>query len=76
MREPGRHDGQAMGYRVLVIDADPQASASNLLGVETASYDTNITHIDISNSSRRQTRSRMLTCQRPSSISTRADFSI
>lgn len=34
-----------MGYRVLVIDADPQASASNLLGVETASYDTNITHI-------------------------------
>ncbi len=34
-----------MGYRVLVIDADPQASASNLLGVDTASYDTNITHI-------------------------------
>lgn len=34
-----------MGYRVLVIDADPQASASNLLGVETASYDSNITHI-------------------------------
>lgn len=34
-----------MGYRVLVIDADPQASASNLLGVETASYDTQITHI-------------------------------
>ena len=34
-----------MGYRVLVIDADPQASASNLLGIETASYDTQITHI-------------------------------
>lgn len=34
-----------MGYRVLLIDADPQASASNLLGVETASYETQITHI-------------------------------
>lgn len=34
-----------MGYRVLVIDADPQASASNLLGVETSSYDAQITHI-------------------------------
>ena len=34
-----------MGYRVLLIDADPQASASNLLGVETAAYDTKIQHI-------------------------------
>jgi chromosome partitioning protein len=34
-----------MGYRVLVIDADPQASASNLLGIETARYDTRIQHI-------------------------------
>ena len=33
-----------MGYRVLMIDADPQASASNLLGVETA-YDTGTMHI-------------------------------
>lgn len=33
------------GYRVLMIDADPQASASNLLGIETAVYDTNILHI-------------------------------
>jgi len=34
-----------MGYRVLVIDADPQASASNLLGIDTAVYDTDILHI-------------------------------
>jgi len=34
-----------MGYRVLVIDADPQASASNLLGIDTAVYDTEILHI-------------------------------
>ncbi len=34
-----------MGHRVLVIDADPQASASNLLGIETAVYDTDILHI-------------------------------
>ena len=34
-----------MGYRCLFIDADPQSSASNLLGVETAAYGTNITHI-------------------------------
>lgn len=34
-----------MGYRVLVIDADPQASGSNLLGVETSAYDTSIMHI-------------------------------
>ncbi|WP_091458800.1 ParA family protein [Giesbergeria anulus] len=34
-----------MGYRVLMIDADPQASASNLLGIETAVYDTDILHI-------------------------------
>lgn len=34
-----------MGYRVLIIDADPQASASNLLGVETSEYDNTITHI-------------------------------
>jgi len=34
-----------MGYRVLVIDADPQASASNLLGIETSVYDTKIQHI-------------------------------
>lgn len=34
-----------MGYRVLFIDADPQASASNLLGIETSSYDTVIQHI-------------------------------
>ncbi len=33
-----------MGYRVLMIDADPQASASNLLGIETT-YDTNTIHI-------------------------------
>lgn len=33
-----------MGYRVLVVDADPQATASNLLGVESA-FDTSITHI-------------------------------
>lgn len=33
-----------MGYRVLIIDADPQASASNLLGVESA-FDTTIKHI-------------------------------
>lgn len=33
-----------MGYRVLVIDADPQATASNLLGVESA-FDTTIKHI-------------------------------
>lgn len=36
-----------MGFRVLFIDADPQASASNLLGVETSSYDTDIEHIGI-----------------------------
>lgn len=34
-----------MGYRVLVIDADPQASATNLLGVSTTDYDTEIPHI-------------------------------
>lgn len=34
-----------MGYRVLVIDADPQASASNLLGVETSDYSNTIVHI-------------------------------
>jgi chromosome partitioning protein len=34
-----------MGYRVLMIDADPQASASNLLGIETARHDTDILHI-------------------------------
>lgn len=34
-----------MGYRVLVIDADPQASASNLLGIDTAVYDNDILHI-------------------------------
>ena len=34
-----------MGYRVLVIDADPQASASNLLGIDTAIYETDIFHI-------------------------------
>lgn len=34
-----------MGYRVLVIDADPQASASNLLGIDTAVYETDIFHI-------------------------------
>ncbi|MDD2610979.1 MAG: ParA family protein [Giesbergeria sp.] len=34
-----------MGYRVLMIDADPQASASNLLGIETAIYETDILHI-------------------------------
>ena len=33
-----------MGYRVLVIDADPQATASNLLGIE-SSFDTSIKHI-------------------------------
>lgn len=33
------------GYRVLVIDADPQASASNLLGIDTSLYDTKILHI-------------------------------
>jgi len=33
----------AMGYRVLVIDADPQATASNLLGVDSASE--SLTHI-------------------------------
>lgn len=36
-----------MGFRVLFIDADPQASASNLLGVETSSYDTDIEHIGV-----------------------------
>lgn len=34
-----------MGYRVLFIDADPQASASNMLGIETAAYDTEVLHI-------------------------------
>ena len=34
-----------MGYRILVIDADPQASASNLLGIETSAYDSDLTHI-------------------------------
>jgi chromosome partitioning protein len=34
-----------MGYRVLMIDADPQASASNLLGVETSEYGNTIAHI-------------------------------
>lgn len=34
-----------MGLRVILIDADPQASASNLLGIETAVYDTDILHI-------------------------------
>lgn len=34
-----------MGYRVLIIDADPQASASNLLGINTAAYDTELLHI-------------------------------
>ncbi len=33
-----------MGYRVLCLDVDPQASMSNLLGVDT-SYDSKITHI-------------------------------
>lgn len=33
-----------MGYRVLVIDVDPQATASNLLGVESA-YDAGKKHI-------------------------------
>lgn len=33
----------AMGYRVLVIDADPQATASNLLGIDSASD--SLTHI-------------------------------
>lgn len=33
-----------MGYRILVIDADPQATASNLLGIET-SFETDIVHI-------------------------------
>jgi len=34
-----------MGYRVLMIDADPQASASNLLGIETSEYGNTIAHI-------------------------------
>lgn len=34
-----------MGFRVLFIDADPQASASNLLGIETANYENDILHI-------------------------------
>lgn len=34
-----------MGFRVLVIDADPQASASNLLGIDTTGYETDIRHI-------------------------------
>lgn len=34
-----------MGYRVLMIDADPQATASNLLGIETSSYGNTIAHI-------------------------------
>ncbi|WP_126448243.1 ParA family protein [Sulfuricystis multivorans] len=33
-----------MGYRTLLIDADPQATASNMLGVESA-YDATITHL-------------------------------
>lgn len=33
------------GYRVLVIDADPQASASNLFKIDTDSYDNKIQHI-------------------------------
>ena len=33
-----------MGYRVLVIDADPQATAQTLLGVDSA-FDTSIKHI-------------------------------
>lgn len=33
-----------MGYRVLIIDADPQATASNLLGIE-SSFDADICHI-------------------------------
>lgn len=34
-----------MGYRVLMIDADPQATASNLLGVDTSGYGNTIAHI-------------------------------
>ncbi len=33
------------GYRVLMIDADPQASASNLLGIETSSLESDVHHI-------------------------------
>lgn len=34
-----------LGYRVLVIDADPQATASNLFKVDTDTYDKTILHI-------------------------------
>lgn len=33
------------GFRILMIDADPQASASNLLGIETSSRETDVHHI-------------------------------
>lgn len=33
------------GFRVLMIDADPQASASNLLGIETSSLESDVHHI-------------------------------
>ncbi len=34
-----------MGFRVLLIDADPQATASNLLGVNTTDYTAKVQHI-------------------------------
>lgn len=33
------------GFRILMIDADPQASASNLLGIETSSLESDVHHI-------------------------------